>query len=73
VVSSSMMVARVSLVMMVSSDKSSVIKDVLIGGRQGEGIEEVLGEVSGELEGSGVCAEESGGCARGSGVWSVDW
>ena len=43
-----------SLVMMVSSDKSSVIKDVLIGGRQGEGIEEVLGEVSGELEGSGA-------------------
>lgn len=59
------MVAMVSSVMMVSSDKSSVIKDVSIGGRQGEGIEGVLGGFSGELEGSGVCD-------RGSGVWSVD-
>jgi len=42
------------------------MEDESIGGRQGEGIEGVLGEVSGELEGSGVCA-------RGSGVWSVDW
>ena len=64
-VSSSIMVAMVSSVMMVSCDKSPVIKNVSIGGRQGEGIEGVLGGFSGELEGSGVCA-------RGSGVWSVD-
>jgi hypothetical protein len=50
--------------MMVSSDKSSVIKDVSIGGRQGEGIEGVLGGFSGELEGSGFVI---GGL--GSGRW----
>jgi hypothetical protein len=55
--------------MIVSSDKKSVMKYVSMGGRQGEGMEEILGEVSGELE---VSRRFSGGSGWSgwSGLWS---
>ena len=54
---------------MVASYQSETLT-VSMGGRQGEGIEEMLGEVSGKLEGSRVCAGGSGGSGE-FGVWSV--
>jgi hypothetical protein len=54
---------------MVSSEKKSVMKYMLMDERQGEGMEEVLGEVSGEL---GVLRGCSGGLGWSGwlGLWS---